>query len=194
MSYVITIAREYASGGRLIAKDLAKRLGVPLLDRSIVEETARQSGFTQDFIEQAAETRTSSLIYNLYLSAGELPLSDKVFLLQSQIIKDTAKRESCIVVGRCADYVLREAPNLLKVFIHAPLNERIRRAQEQYNVEERHIERFIASRDKERASYYNYYSDSKWGQAKNYHISIDSSIGIGLAADIIEKAVGGFLL
>lgn len=189
MNYVITIGREFASGGRTIARKLSKELNIPFYDREIIELAAKKSGLSEEVIEHASNRKTSSFLYNLYFASNELPIPDQVFLVQSDIIRNAAKNGPCIIVGRCADYILRDDPNCLRVFIHAPLSERVRRARDEYGLNEPHLEKYIAAQDKKRASYYYFYSDKKWGMSQNYHLSIDSSIGIDLSVSLLKGLV-----
>ena len=128
---VITIGRQYGSGGRMVGEALAERLGIPMYDKKLIELAAKESGLSEEFIRQAEQKRTSSFLYGLYLSSQSLPLADQVFLAESDVIRKVAE-ESCIIVGRCADYILRDHPRHLRVFVHAPLAERLRRAQTEY--------------------------------------------------------------
>lgn len=189
MSYVITIAREYASGGRLIAQKLSEALNIPYYDKEMITDASKKSGFSEYMIEQAEQKRTNSLLYSLYASTGELPIGDQVYLVQSQIIRDYAKEGNCIIVGRCADHVLKDNENCIRIFIHAPIQERVKRARDEYGIEVPNIEKYVISQDKRRAAYYNFYSDVKWGRSQNYHLSIDSSIGIDTAVELIKKLV-----
>ncbi len=127
---VITVGREYGSGGRLIAQKAAEALGIPFFDRSIINMAAEETGLSADFIRRTEQQKTSSFLYNLYMSTQSLPVNDQVFIAQSEVIRRVAAEGPCIIVGRCADYVLRNQSDVdaLNLFIHAPMEERIRRS------------------------------------------------------------------
>jgi cytidylate kinase len=187
--FYITIGREYGSGGRLIGQQVAKELNIAFYDRELIVLAARESGFAEEFVQKMEQKRTISFINNLYMTGYELPVSEKIFLAQSKVIQKVAEEGSCVIVGRCADYVLRDKPNCFKVFIHAPIEERIKRIREEYKEDQSNLEDYIRKQDKNRASYYNYYTHKKWGRAQNYHLCIDSSIGISTAVRMIKELV-----
>jgi cytidylate kinase len=191
MSCIITVTREYGSGGRLIAKMLSQQLGIPFYDREIIALTAKKSGFTEEFVREAEEKKTASLLYSLYMTS--LPVSDQIFLAQAQVVQEIHAKGSCVIVGSCADYILRDEPNCLNVFIHAPLEERIKRVREEYLELAEDIRTFILKQDKKRITYYNYFTQNKWGQANNYHLSVNSALGLETAADIIAEAAESML-
>ena len=189
---IITIAREHGSGGRLIGRKLAEELGFSFYDKEIIAMTAKKSGFTEEFVSRMEHTRTSSFLYSIYAATQEMPLTEQVYLMQSNIIKDIAKKENCVIVGRCADYILREEPKCIRTFIHAPIDERVRRVKEFYGEEkgtDEQVKARILKMDKTRASYYDYFAQCKWGLAQNYHITLDSSMGIGTAVEILKAVV-----
>lgn len=188
-TYTVTIAREYGSGGRLIGQELAKELGIAFYDRELIVLAAKESGLAEEFVQKMEYKRIISFINNLYMTSYELPVSEKIFLVQCKVIRQVAEECSCVIVGRCADYVLRDKPNCIRVFIHAPMEERIKRTREVYREEQPNLEDFIQKQDKNRASYYNYYTHGKWGKAQNYHLCIDSSIGIPASVRIIKELV-----
>ncbi len=179
---VITISREYGSGGRLIGKRLAEELGLPFYDKDLITRAAADSGLSPEVLEAAEDQAPSSLLYTL--STGGLtgmvggvgmPLSDRLFLAQFDAIRKIAAEGPCVIVGRCSNYVLRERPGALHFFIHADLDSRIERIIKEYGVPEKEAEAKIAKTDKRRASYYNHYTSVKWGDARNYHLSINSA-------------------
>lgn len=134
---VITIGREYGSGGRLIAKQLSEELGITFYDKELITAVARKTGFSENFIRDSEHQRpTNSFLYDLYTAVQTPSVPDQVFIAQAKVIKEAASRESCVIVGRCADYILRDDPRRLSVFVHAPLDERVRRAREEYGVQE----------------------------------------------------------
>jgi cytidylate kinase len=184
---IITIAREYGSGGRLIGRQLAQELHLPFYDKELIALAAQESGFAEDFIEQMEQKKTVGFFNNLYMSNQELPLADQVFLAQSQAIRKIAQKGPCVIVGRCADYVLRDSPNCLRVFIHAPLEWRIQCVRDEYRVQIADYADYLQKQDKNRAGYYNYFTEYKWGKAQNYHLSIDSSIGIPNAVRVLTE-------
>lgn len=187
MPKIITIAREYGSGGRLIAQKVAEKLQLVYYDNEVIDLAAKELGFDIDTIRKAAEEKSSSFMYTMSSSAFTLPLNDQVFTTQSKIIRHLAKHDSCIIVNGCADYVLEDYDNVLTVFVHAPLESRIRRVQDEYKEEHSDVKKFVMKKDKGRSNYYNYYTTKKWGQLKNFDLTINSDLGIEEAADIIVK-------
>lgn len=192
---IITISREFGSGGREIGKLIAEKLNIPFYDKEIIELAAESSGIDKELFEES-DTRTSkgfhlfgALGYSLGgpLSAiTELSLNDRLFMVQSQILDQVASQGACVIVGRCADYVLRNRKDVLNVYVHANLKDRKERAVHSYEVDTRDIEDSINKIDKRRANYYEFYTDRKWGQAENYDICINSSaFGIEGTAGII---------
>ncbi len=190
---VITISREFCSGGRDIAKKLAEQLGVPYYDKEIITMAAKQSGLSEEAIRQSEKRRTGSLLYSLYSMSQELPLGDQVYLIQSKVIRELAETGPCVIVGRCGDYVLRDNPYCLRVFIHAPLSFRLNYIRA-YEADERDsvLENIIAKEDRNRAGYYNYYTQNRWGDASNFHVSLDASIGEDVCVEILKAAAKAF--
>ena len=184
---VITIGREYGSGGRVIAQKLADLLSVKFYDREVIEMTAEETGFSADFIRSAEEKRASAFVYTFNVGCINLPAHDRVFIAESDVIRRAAEKGPCVIVGRCADYVLRDNPKCLRVFVHAPLEERIRRAREEYGVEQDDVKSFVVRYDKARAAYYNYFTTGKWGRCQNYDLSISSSLGIDTVVHTIAE-------
>ena len=177
---VITVGREYGSGGRLIAQKAAEALGIPFFDRSIINMAAEETGLSADFIRRTEQQKTSSFLYNLYMSTQSLPVNDQVFIAQSEVIRRVAAEGPCIIVGRCADYVLRNQSDVdaLNLFIHAPMEERIRRVREEYKVQAADLRLYILKQDKNRAAYYEHFTDGQWGKAQNYHLAVSSGLGL----------------
>ncbi|MCI9539527.1 MAG: cytidylate kinase-like family protein [Lachnospiraceae bacterium] len=197
---VITIGRQYGSAGRQIGQKIAQDFGIKCYDKELLAVAAKESGLCHELFESHDEKPTNSFLYSLvmdtysmgYTSTGyvDMPINHKVFLAQFDAIKKLAEQESCIIVGRCADYALEEYPGMISVFIHAKLEDRIRRIKRLYNMTDDKAKELILKTDKKRASYYNYYSSKKWGDAKSYHLSIDSSLlGIDGSVEIIKKFV-----
>ena len=191
---VITIGREYGSGGRLIAKKLSEDMGITFYDKQLISDVAKKTGFSEHFIRNAEHHRpTNSFLYDLYTSVQTPSVPDQVFIAQAKVIKEAAARESCVIVGRCADYILRDQLNCLKVFVNAPLDQRIRRAREEYGVQEANLESFVIRQDKARASYYNYFATGRWGQSREYDLCVNSRIGIDTAVKVIKAAAQAML-
>lgn len=183
---IYTIGRQFGSGGRHVGKALAERLGIPYYDKELLAMAAKDSGFSEELFHSADEKPASSLLYSLVMgnypmSSGtlgfnEMPLNDQLFLIQSNTIRKVAKKGSCIIIGRCADYILKGNPDLISIFIHAPLEARVKRAVECYEVPADRAEEVCLKNDKSRANFYNYYSDQKWGMCRTYSLSLDSSL------------------
>lgn len=191
---VITIAREYGSGGRLIGKRLAELLGVPFYDKEIIALAAEQSGLSEEFMRQHDQKKKPlSFMHNLYVSNKSLPITEQIFQAQCQVIRDVAEKSSCVIVGRCADHVLAENPLCLKVFIQAPAAEKNRRIIEEYHEQTETPEAYAAKMDKERAAHYNFFTLEKWGERKNYHLIINSTIGIEASALLLRQYAEVFL-
>lgn len=193
---VITIGRENGSGGRQLGSELAAVLGVKCYDSELINETAKASGFAKSFVETHEEHRPGSFLYSLVTGGGvvadEQPFPVQIFQAQSEVIRTIAAREPCVIVGRCADYVLRERKDLLSVFIHAPVAFRADRAQKVYEKEAGNMEDFVRKKDKKRAAFYNYFSQNKWGDARHYHLAISSVYGVDFAVEVLKHAAESF--
>lgn len=182
MKKLVTISREYGSGGRIIGKILAEKLNVPFYDKEIIDMAVQESGFSREMIENAELKAKSSFAYNLAsalnfsegMSAGPLSVNEKLFLAQFQVIAEIGNTGEG-VIGRCADYVLKDLPGVTNVFIHAEMKDRIERAIEVYGDDNEKIEHVISTYDKARQNYYNYHTCQKWGEYKNYNLAINSS-------------------
>ena len=182
--YVITISRQFGSGGRAVGQKLAQKLNIPFYDKELISLAAKESGMNPEIFKNVDETAANSLLYSLSmgmynfngpLAMGDLPVNDKLYILQHQIIKDLATKGPCVVVGRCADYVLKDNPHTINVFIHANMEYRKKRAITVHNIEERRAETVINKTDKTRANYYSFYTGQKWGVTQHYDLCIDSS-------------------
>ena len=192
---IITIGRQFGSGGREIGEKLALKLGIPFCDKDLLKRAAKESGLCEEIFENFDEKPSSSFLYSLvmdpyslgYSNNGyDLPLNHKVFLAAFDTIKKIADEGSCVIVGRCADYALQDYDNVLNVFVHAPLEDRIKRISAKYELSESKAKDMIYKKDKQRASYYNYYSSSKWADIKNYDLTINSShLGIDQTVEVI---------
>lgn len=185
MPRIITIAREYGSGGRLIAQKVAQKVGLVYYDNEVIDFAAREMGMDVDAIRKVAEQKSSSFMYTMSSSAFSLPLNDQVFVMQSKIIRHLANHDSCIIVNGCADYILEDYDDVLSIFIHAPLESRIRRVKEDYQEVHDDYKKYVTKRDKGRSNYYNYYTTKKWGHLKNFDLTINSDLGIDEVATII---------
>ncbi|MBR1692005.1 MAG: cytidylate kinase-like family protein [Lachnospiraceae bacterium] len=203
MNTIITIGREFGSGGREIGSKLAEAMGVPFYDKDLISRAAKESGFCEEIIQNHDERPTSSFLYNLvmdtysfgYNSSAlvDMPISHKVFLAQYDAIKKIADEGSCVIVGRCADYALGEYDNCLNIFIHADLESRIERIVNRYNLPEAKAKDMIIKKDKQRQSYYNYYSSKKWGHSNTYDLSINSAVlGIDGTVKLILQYIEDF--
>ena len=199
MKTVITIGREYGSGGHQIGYLLAKKLNIPFYDDELLDRAAKDSGFAKEILKTNDEKPTSSFLYSLVMDNsfgytgsmfGDMNINQKVFLAQFEAIKHIAAEGPCVIIGRCADYALDENPDLLSVFIYANQEERIKRIAEKYNIPVKQAKDRIIKTDKKRSNYYNYYADREWGRAQTYDLCINTSIfGIDGAVDAIINAV-----
>ena len=192
---VITIGRQFGSGGHDIGKILAEKLGYDFYDAEIIQMTAGTTGYTLEFIKKNEEIMTNSLIYDLvnqmYLNADmqdEAP-KDKIFEAECQVVRDLAKKGNCVIVGRCADYVLRNSENCLKVFFSAPLMSRIRRVAQRQNISEGEAKATVQKNEKLRADNYRYYTRRMWGAAGNYDLSLNTDLGEEFIENCIRSAM-----
>ena len=184
---VITISREFGSGGRTIGKEAAARLNIPCYDQELIQRLAAESGFTEAYVQEQGEYAASrGWINALAGRSNGLTNQDRLWVLQREIILGLAEKGPCVIVGRCADYILRDTADRLTVFIHADLEQRAKRIVEVYGQREEVPEKRLRDKDRRRASYYQFYTDMAWGQADNYHIALDSGVlGIPRCADIL---------
>ena len=188
MNTIITIGRQFGSGGREIGEKLAKHYGIKYYDKELLTRTAKESGFCEEMMHNHDERPTNSFLYNLVMdtySFGyndsaflDMPISHKVFLAQFDTIKKIASEGPCVIVGRCADYALSEYQNCLHVFIHADEKSKIKHIMEKHGdvTSEQKARDMMIKKDKQRQSYYNYYSSKKWGRADSYDLTINSGI------------------
>ena len=196
MKTVITIGRQYGSGGRIIGQRLAEDLNIPFYDKDLITISAKESGLHEDVLSTVDEVPASGFMYNLVSGIGsrvmspvEIPLNDKLFILLSQTIKKLA-HESCVIVGRCGNYILKDDPDVLRVFVYANMADRIKKVCRTENVDENKARDLIKKTDKRRASYSNYYTDLKWGHPEAYDLMLNSSaFGYERTVHLIEKAV-----
>ena len=192
MNKIITISREFGSGGRPIGKKVAEKLNIPCYDHEIIEKIAQKSGFCEEFIREKGEyANTASRFFNA-LAAGAtsgLSLQDKLWIEQEKVITELAQEQSCVIVGRCADVILKDKADLLTVFIHASMEKRMERIVRVYGEKEEPTEKRLKDKDKRRKAYYQYYTDSEWGVANKYHLSLDSGeLGIDKCVELIALA------
>ncbi len=197
---VITISREFGSGGRAIGKALAEKLGIKFYDKELVSQAAKESGIDPALFERIDEHAANSLLYSLsmgmltlgqtgYSPRDQISVNDQLYLLQHKIIKKLAK-EPCVIVGRCADYILKDKPNCVKLFIHADIDYRTERAVKLYDVPVDKAETVVRKTDKTRANYYQFYTELKWGYAGNYNLCLNSSkVTTEQAVDIISNYI-----
>lgn len=198
MKKLVTISREFGSGGRIIGKLLAEKLGVPFYDKEIIRLAVEKSGFSSEALEKAELKAKHGFSYSLAsaVSFGEgiasepLSVNEKLFLAQFEIIKEIGEKGEGIIVGRCADYVLRDMPGVTNIFLYAELEDRINRAIESYDVPKDAAKSIVADYDKARQNYYNYHTCQKWGEFKNYNLGINTSyISEEKCADLIVDYV-----
>ena len=197
---IITIGRQYGSGGRMIGKLLSERLGISFYNKEIIELADQKSGMSEEVFEKVDETVASSLLYSIatgsYIFGNyvapqvDLPINDKLFIIQSEIIKSIAVKESCVIVGRCADYILKDRKDVVNLFIHADKEIRRERTINEYGISKDKAEAYLNKIDKKRTAYYNYYTGTKWGNCSSYHLCIDSGIlGIKGTVDMLEQFI-----
>ena len=199
--FVVNIGRQLGSGGREIGEKLAKRLGIDFYDKELINLASEESGLCREFFEKADEKASQSMMGGIFgmrfpfFSDGVLPSmnclsNDALFKVQSDVIRKLASEKSCLFVGRCADYILRDNPRCVNVFISASREDRIARLCRLHNITENEAEEMMNRTDKKRSEYYNYYSYKTWGMASTYHLCIDSSVlGIEKTVDFIEEFV-----
>ena len=182
---VITIAREYGSGGRYIGSLVAKKLGIKLYDKEFIEKMSKDTGLSEDYIEDNEQKRSVLDVFNNGYYAT-LNNADELFIKESEFIKDVASKESCIIIGRCADFILKDNKNMLKVFVNNSMENKIKRAVEFYNIDKSSAEKEISRINKLRANHYKYYTEKEWRDPANYDICINSdAIGVERAAELI---------
>lgn len=195
---IITIGRQCGSGGKMIGTMLAERMGVKCYDKELLALAAKHSGLCQELFEKHDERPTSSFLYSLvmdsysmgYTSSGfaDMPLNHKIFLAQFDTIKKLANESSCVIVGRCADYALADFPNVVNVYLYADLQSRIARIARRHDVTDAKAKDLIQKTDKSRASYYNYYTNKKWGEATGYDLCLNTaSLGIDGTIHMIRE-------
>ena len=193
---IITISRQFGSGGHSIAKAAAERMGIAFYDNQLITEVARQSGLSEEFIRENEEyaSHSNSFLYQLAMSTagtyGYPSVYQKLYEAQTKVIQDIADKEPCIIVGRCADYILRDREDCLHVFIHAGNEHRAKRILEKYGTTDKTISQRIKDKDNRRRNYYRFHTDREWGVAANYSLALDSGVlGEALCVDIMCRAL-----
>lgn len=197
--HIITIGRQFGSGGRELGKALSDALNIKYYDKELISIAAKKSGYNPEIFENVDERATNSLLYSLsmgiynigngYAPMRDMPVNDQLYLLQHKIIRELAA-EPCVIVGRCADYILKNQKNLLRVFVYANIEDRVNNAVRIHNVPENKAESVIKKTDKTRANYYNFYTNQKWGAVENYDICINSS---SIARDEAVKIISNIV-
>ena len=190
MNKVITISREFGSGGRTVGKLVAEKLGIPCYDQEIIQKIAQESGYCEEFIAEKIDKPHSKLFGNSFAFRDHYgnSIQDKIWLAQLKAIVEVANKGPCVIVGRCADYILEGTADLIKVFIHADTKTKAERIVEQYGESDLAPEKRLREKDKRRAAYYQVNTDRKWGDIKNYDIALStSSLGIERCADIVAE-------
>lgn len=196
---IITIGRQFGSGGRQIGKRLAEELGIDFYDRALITAAAKKSGFSEELFEMMDKRATNSLLYSLSMFGGSgingMSLTDQLYLTQANLIREFADKGSCVIVGRCADHILREYPNRFDLFISSPIEDRIRRIQSSPDREfegNKSPQSTLEKMDKQRATYYNYYTGKVWGKADHYDLCVNAGrLGIDKSVELILNFVNG---
>ena len=191
--FVITIGRQYGSGGKEVGERLAERRGIACYDKKLIAMAAQKGGFDPKRVSELDEKAASPWAYTAAAYGGQIDFSsysasmnDTIQRIQTEIIRDLVKKESCIIVGRCADSILRELPDRLAVFIYSDWDSRIKRLTEKYGITEKEAVGQMKSIDKKRAAYYNYYTDKQWGKKESYDLTLNSGrLGIEKCVDIL---------
>ena len=199
---IITISHEYGSGGRQVGLTVAKKLGMEFYDKELIDAAAKEIGFPTEMIADREQRLTNSLLYNFAMGTlygiayprepkvSELPLTEQIYQAQKKAIEEAAKRGSCIFVGRCADYILKSRPDVLRVFIYADRDIRKRRAIEEYGEIEEYIDEFMYQTDKRRRIHYENYTNQKWGSRENYDLMLNSGdLGLDKCVELLCEAV-----
>jgi cytidylate kinase len=183
--YIITIGRQFGSGGREIGQKMASRLGISFFDKELIRIASRESGLREEFFEKVDEKKHFSLFPGLFgmrsnvadeLSSNYYLSNEALFRIQSDVMRKLAEEGSCLFVGRCADYVLKDRSDSLNIFIHADFDDRIRRVASRHSINENKAKEMIEKTDRSRSGYYNYVSGKNWGAVESYHMSINSSV------------------
>ena len=190
---IITISREFGSGGRFIGEEVAKKLGIAYYDKNIISQIAEKSGLSPEYIQENAELSPKKGLFAYAFSGRDITgksVEDMVYEVQRNIILELAEKEPCVIIGRNADYILKDRDDVLNVFIHGDMPEKIKRITGLYNVEEKEAVKMMADTDKRRRTNYNFYTDQRWGKASNYTLCLNSSqLGYDRCEMIIMECV-----
>jgi hypothetical protein len=200
MNKIVTISRQYASGGREVAEKLAAEYGLPFYDRALIARAAKESGFAEAAFDNVEMKATNSLLYSIAMGMNaygspdigytHLSLDDRIYIAQSDVIRKIADDGPCIIVGRCADYVLRERKDVINIFVWSSMPFRIKRAVERDGIEPEKAEETIIRMDKRRANYYNYHAVERWGAVTNYHLAIQNDFrGVDKTVEVIKQFI-----
>ncbi len=202
MKSIITLGRQLGSNGKLIGKALAEKLGIPFYDKALIARSAKESGLSEHLFDGIEEKPTHSLLYSLvmgvqstkglYYQYNDMLNGDNIFKVQADVIKGIALEGSCVIVGRCADYILRDNPHLVRLFLCADENTRIQNLMERDNMTEKVAKSAVTKADKRRANYYNFYTNNTWGDVKNYDLCLNTAglskdESVQILADYISK-------
>lgn len=200
MNKIITIGRQYGSGGREVGQRLADKFGIPFYDNELISRAAKESGFAEEAFERAEDKATNSLLYSLAMGINVygnqdfgfsgLSLDDRIFLAQSDIIRKVAEEGACVIVGRCADYVLRERENVFNIFVRASMEFRLERAVKLYGIDSKKAADVILKNDKRRGNYYSYHVGEKWNNLNNYDLVVSSDV---MGIDNVVKCISVYL-
>ena len=186
---IITISREFGSGGRFIGEEVARKLGISYYDKNIISQIAEKSGLSLEYIQENAELSPKKGLFAYALAGRDITgksVEDMVYEAQRKVILDLAKKEPCVIIGRNADYILKDRDDVLNVFIHGDMPEKIQRITDLYNVEKQKAVKMMEDTDKRRKTNYNFYTDQNWGKASNYTLCLNSS---QLGYDRCEKII-----
>ena len=186
---IITISREFGSGGRTIGKKVAEKLGIPCYDAELIQKIAEQSGFSENYIKDAGEYTPGGFLSSALTNRSAGPTNeDYLWNIQYRIITELAEKGPCVIVGRCADYILKDKADCLTVFIHADLDFRANRIVQEYGEREESPKQRLKEKDKRRAAYHRFYTNMKWRYGRNYHLCLDSgALGIDKYVEVISE-------
>lgn len=186
---IITISREVGSGGRAIGRKLAEKLGIHCYDAELIQRIVEKSGYPADYVKEKGEDAAGGRLSMFLVDRSMGPThQDTLWKVQSQVITELADKESCVIVGRCADYILQARADCLTVYVHADFKKRLERIVKEYGEPEEKAEKWLKDKDKRRMSYYNYYTNKKWGEADNYHVCLDSgALGIDKCVEVLAQ-------
>ena len=190
---IITISREFGSGGRFIGEEVAKKLGIAYYDKNIINRIAEESGLSPDYIQESAELSPKKGLFAYALAGRDITgrsVEDMVYEAQRKVILELARKEPCVIIGRNADYILKDRDDVLNIFIHGDMSEKIQRISQLYRVTEQEAVKMMSDTDKRRMTNYNFYTDQKWGKASNYTLYLNSSqLGYDRCEAIITECV-----